>query len=287
MAIIAAVVIVAKDCSATNVIQTAIANTRLNEFESSYHTLKEQENWQEIIIKGIRTINNDALTNEEKSLIYARLASCYFYLGNYEEARKAALEGFKLAGDDPNLLGRSLYLQSAIYRATKQQELAFKMIKKALELTNNPKMNEYVKAKIYFNAGALHQDLFNQSELASQYYKQAMKIYKEYSDDYCRTAIRYIRCLVELGKLNEAKEFFENLQVKEGSKTFVHLLQIKGKICLKEGDNEKGLLYLNQALAIAQSKGMVKDAERLNELINNFISNQSQSTDTTQKNWGS
>jgi len=93
---------------------------------------------------------------------------------------------------------------------------------------------------------------------------------------------------MELGRLNEAKGFAQNLQVEENSKTFVHLLQLKGKICLKLGDNEKGILYLNQALSLARIKGMSKDAERLNELLINSTTKWSdkvkgQSTDPMQK----
>lgn len=237
------------------------------QFFEQYAQLKKQENWRDIIELGNQALSID-LTDTQKALVCNRLTSCYFYLGQYADAlesSKIAFSNAKASGDIEQQ-ARAIYLISAVYRAQKNKEESRKYIDTALKFTNK-NISDFTKAKIYFNAGALEQDLDNNPEKASKSYSIAMSYFEPGSDDYARTAIRNIRCFLELGKISIAKLESERLTIDPNTKTFVHFLQLKSKIDIAQERYGEAYQRASQALEIAKAKDMTQEVERLKSLI--------------------
>lgn len=95
-----------------------------------------------------------------------------------------------------------------------------------------------------------------------------MKVFSKDSDSYNRSAIRYIRCLLELEKIDLAISNINTLtkSVKIDSKTGVHLLQLQAKISFQQGKFQECNAYIDQALPIAKFKAMITDIQRLEDL---------------------
>ncbi len=260
-----------------------------SKFFQEYPKLKEQEAWPKIINLGLQSINTGNLTPEEQAVVNLRLASCYHYIGKFEMAAKIAENARKYleSSDNIDLLGRSYYLLSASYRSIslkapspdkqkKFTKIAHEWIDRALTLTDNSKVKNFTKAKIYFNAGALEQDVDHNNKKACEYYLKAMKIFAEEphaKDDYDRTAIRYLRSQLELGNLNaaelKAKELAKTIDL--DSKTGVHLLQLQSKISFQKDTFHESYNYVEQALDIALRKGLKTDIDRLEILKQTII----------------
>ncbi|GFR05493.1 uncharacterized protein TNCT_117071 [Trichonephila clavata] len=167
-------------------------NSSVEKFFQEYDALKESEDWKGIIDIGLKALEDSKITNENLALIKCRLTSCYYYLGQFEEALKVAkgtLEGATQA-DKKELQARSLYLISAIYRALflkaseeekteqKYKESASENIERALKLLSDHDVSDFTKAKVYFNAGALEHDVNVSLGSALEHYSQAMKLFK-------------------------------------------------------------------------------------------------------------
>ncbi|MFN7038789.1 MAG: tetratricopeptide repeat protein [Alphaproteobacteria bacterium] len=255
------------------------------EFFQKFEYLKQKEKWQETIELGNEALKAGPIGIDSVK-IELILASCYFYLGNINETlnlAKQILETINnLFEDQHDLKARALYLSSAAYRMLAQKaesEEGKKIytvnsdnnINKALELTKNVKLENFIIAKIYFNAGALEQDVKNNLAQSMEYYSKAMDIFgseKEWVDDYNRAAIRYIRCKLENGNLRtaliEAKKLSNNIDI--NSKTGVHLLYLIGKIYLKKEDYVRSYQCTKQAIDIANNKNMNADLAKIKEL---------------------
>ena len=250
-----------------------------HQFFVDYDQLKQNENWREIIRLGLDAIKLESITDKAKSRISSRLASCYYYLGDVAMALEQANHAIATASGDINLLGNSYYLLSAFNRAlstiAKKQPYyndAHNWIKAALELVNNPKITPGVKAKIYFNAGALYHDVDGELQSACFYYLKSMKIITV-GDDYNRTKIRYIRILLELNDLDKTVQQAGELekQIDLNTKTGVHFLQLQANIHFKLCDFVQCFKYIDQALVTAADRNMLEDVKRLQELKNKYM----------------
>lgn len=154
--------------------------TFTNDFFMNYDIFKASEDWAEII-----DLRNSALSkglnSKDNALINSRLASSLFYLGKKQEALDAATYAFGNAtlAENKELEARSLYLISASHRVLGLVEEAFSFIYDALKLVDNSGVDQITKLKIFFNSGALYQDLNHNSIKAKEYYAQALEICKD------------------------------------------------------------------------------------------------------------
>ncbi|OEY86378.1 hypothetical protein BIY23_04480 [Wolbachia pipientis] len=180
--------------------------------------------WSEIIaygesslefIKGLDSSKFSKKDYEYRVNISCEIISCHFYLGDHDKALKVAKDATAYTKQISNndLKVRISYLISACYRALASKEKgeqhekykkdADDYIKEACALCNKYPISQGIKIKVYFNAGALEQDLNNSPSAARKYYEQALNILEnpefkdKFFDNYCRTQIRYIRALLE------------------------------------------------------------------------------------------
>lgn len=248
--------------------------TYADDFFMQYDDLKESESWQEIVDLGNQALN-EGLNSRDNALINARLASDLFYLGKKQEALGAATYAFGNAtiAENKELEARSLYLILASHRALGAKEEAFSFIHNALLYVDNEEVGQITKLKIFFNSGALYQDLNHNPIKAKEYYALALKICKElyYEDDCNRTSIRSIRATLEQGDPIEANKEAHELEAKINlnNKTGVHFLQLKSKIAFALNDYPSACLYASEGLNFAVLKQMQTEIKMLNMLLKN------------------
>lgn len=246
-----------------------------SDFFALYESLKKEGKWREIIRNGVAALETKKLNNEQASLVNCRMASCYFYLGDHEAALKAAThasEQAQLAGHH-GLIARSLYLISAAYRALAQKgtnpahsQLALENIDIAILTLGNHDVGKSIQAKVYYNAGALHHDVFNNIENADTYYKMAMALFEKGSDDFNRTMLRHIRCLIELNKLAEAEIEATKLDIPLDTKTGVHFMIMMAKLNMKGKKYPEARHFLENAKKVAEEKSMGQEVQMLTDL---------------------
>ncbi|MEM7175695.1 MAG: glycoside hydrolase family 3 N-terminal domain-containing protein [Chlamydiota bacterium] len=266
--------------SSIQAICNALSETLLKEaFFSEFSLLKEREEWEMIRELGQKALADPSLDAVETAQIHARLASNAFYLGNYKEVKVHATSCQAIAKhfSDPSLWIRSLYLLSAHSRAlgnlshdqTKFQE-ACKWIDQAIALLKEDSPM-FLKAKVYFNAGAIFADDPNGNlDQAADYMSQAMDLFKRASckDDYIRAGIRKGKILLLQGNITDAMLLLTHLEpliVQE--KTRVHLLYVKAQILMAEGEKEEAKTVAEKAVIIAERLGMAVDKNRLEQLM--------------------
>lgn len=258
------------------------------DFMLRYKGLKEDESWQDILLE-IEALEDGsvALESNEYLRIYGVATRCCFYGGNYDKAEFYARKSAQIIENheseiDLNLHAESLYLYSAINRAradklkNKQEDYSAEYgnaeasIKEALSLAS--KLNEFVAAKVYFNAGALYHDVANDLPSSKEFYAKAADIFKSFAnqDDYNRTMLRLIRVDMEEGRLPEAELAARELNesIGDGCKTKVHALQLMGKIAMQGGKLLPASQFFEEARELADTKGMSGDSARLTTLIN-------------------
>jgi hypothetical protein len=250
-----------------------------------YYQLKSEEQWQKIIDISLYSMDCNILTEEEFAIINLRIASCFYYLGNFKETSVRAKKALDLllGGEQYDLLARSYYLISASYRAMALNSIniekkinqefvrtAHEFINKALVLIQE-KGNEvklFTKSKVYFNAGALFHDVDKNTKQAMSFYAKSTKFLNKDKDDYHRIEIRRIRCLLEENLIKDA--FEESLKLSKyidfNTKTGVHFLQLQAKIALAAKKYKQALYYAEKAIIIAKQKNMKLDLQRLEDL---------------------
>lgn len=258
-----------------------------------YYNLKSQEQWQKIIDISFYSMDIDNFSNQEAALIHLRLASCFYYLGNFKETSLRAKKALELLQKtkEYDLLARCYYLLSASYRTmalnSNNMQInqcnaefvtkAHEFINKALLLIqdNNFNIKSFTKSKVYFNAGALFHDVDKNTKQALIFYEQSTDFLSKDKDDYHRIEIRRIRCLLEEDRIEEA--FKETLKLEKyidlRTKTGVHFLQLQAKIAFADKKYKKALYYTNEAIAIAKQKNMKLDIKRLEDLKEKILAN--------------
>ncbi len=256
-----------------------------SDFFALYESLKKEGKWREIIKFGIAALETKKLNNEQATLVNCRMASCYFYLGDHEAALKAAKNASEQAqlAEHHGLIARSYYLISAAYRALAQKrtdptfsQLALDYIDKAILTLNSCEVGKSIQAKVYYNAGALHHDVFNDIEKADTYYNMALALLEKGSDDFNRTMLRHIRCLIELNQLAETKVEAAKLDVPLDTKTGVHYMIMMVKLNMKEQYYSEAMLLLENAQKVAEEKSMLQEVQILTNLLETIKSKQPQ-----------
>lgn len=245
-----------------------IASAYSGEFFDQFDRLKSQD-WPVVCDLGEKALQDDSLPNLEKAQIHARLASSYFYLGDYESMVRHVQECRSIALDlsSKQYLARALYLLSAYYRGNLLFEDARATISEAIELTESD-IEDCLKAKVFFNAGAAHaDDPFGDVFQAIYYYQKAINLFGEASDDAYRTQIRMAKCWLVLKNYREAWDRLSPLfQVDLKPRTHVHLQYISAQVNVAQGEWETALIRISHALEKAEKLQMKVDIERLIDL---------------------
>lgn len=245
-------------------------------FQVRYLELKGKEDWVGIIHLGEALLQQPGTPPAaQEALIRNRLASCYFYLGCYPEALESAQKSLNVAvhQKDCEAQARALYLISAVHRVLEQkypgkghQARATESILLAMTMPSQDAISAFTRAKVYFNAGALAQDVELDWVQAAQYYAEALRVFDPAGDDYARTLIRQARCFLSAGKPEEALSQAESLRSDPNTRTGIHLLQLKAQIQLALGNPALACLYIETALQLAKSTGMARETELLEAL---------------------
>lgn len=238
------------------------------DFFESYETWKTVEDWNSIINDGNKILEEN-LGADDNALVNCRIASSLFYLGQYKAALESANYAFGNASlvENKELEARSLYLLSASNRALGEKAEALFYINKVTPYIEG--IDNLTKIKIWFNKGAIYQDLEHDYIKAKENYKQALDIcaIERYKDDCNRVAIRSIRATLELGDALQANKEAKMLTISLDSKTGVQFLLLKSKIAYALGDLQAAHDYASQGLSIANSKQMHKEIQILNDII--------------------
>src|SRR5262245_22559192 len=94
---------------------------------ANFDRLAKSEQWAEIIAQGSKALEvaKESQRVAAEAKISAQLTSTAFYMGNFDQALLYANRCHQLSEsfEDPSLFLRSLYLESAIYRALAGKEL--------------------------------------------------------------------------------------------------------------------------------------------------------------------
>lgn len=237
-------------------------------FFDQFEDLKSRD-WHAICALGEKDLEDESLTDLEKAQICARLASSYFYLGEYESMKGyiEACRSIALDHSSKKYFIRSLYLLSAYYRGSSLFKEAREVIDEAMELLGSD-VEDYLKAKVYFNAGAAYADDPSGDPLkAIEYYQKALTLLDRSSNDAHRVQIRMAKSHLLLKQHKKAWEALLPLfQVDLQPRTSVHLQYICAQIYIAEGDFEAALVEINEALSGAEELSMAADGERLNKL---------------------
>jgi len=239
-----------------------------NEFSTQFDQLKSQD-WSLLCQLGEKALIEEKLTDLDMAQIHARLASSYFYLGEYDSMKThiIACEKFALDLSSKQYLLRSLYLLSAYYRGKELFVEAQAAIEKALELINDG-VDDCLKAKIYFNAGAAYADDPTCDPLqAISFYQKALTLFEQASSDAYRTQIRLAKSWLLLSNYEEAWTALTPLyQVDLEPRVSVHLLYVTAQLEMAQGNFDLALVRIEEALPLAKQLKMSRDIERLQQL---------------------
>ncbi len=266
-------------------VNSSPVNAPFDNYLFNFDQLKKDENWKEITLLGNQALSNCSILPAQKAKIHAQLASCYYYLGDYESSANHASSCLEISEclDDPILLMRSLYLLSAHKRGEgnknaaidpKQADQYFKearsLIDKAFLYFDHCK-DDFIKAKVLFNAGAAHSDDPNGDlKIATQRYQEAIKIYRslEEYDDFARTSIRLGKVFLLQGKLDDLSSLLNKIDINLlPQKTKVHYQYLEAQYYVAIEDYPKARFILLDAIKDAKALEMAADLDRLSRLL--------------------
>lgn len=246
-------------------------------YDDRYHTLKQSESWLQIIDLTEELIASCDLTSEQQALALCRQISCYFYVNNHATAFDLSKKAIGLAQSSQSntLIARSYYLASACCRALAPKQSGDYPAKsihyiveaiKLIEVAHN--VDQDVKAKVYFNAGATFHDIDSIQDLAKAelYYHQAIEFQEADSDDLYRTQMRLARCLMQQCKLDEAESLIADIKPEPGTKTYVHLLLLNCRVAMKGKKFKAADEHCEEGLQLSASKGMMREQQMFSEL---------------------
>jgi tetratricopeptide (TPR) repeat protein len=258
----------------------------IKDYLDQFARLAKSEKWEEILSRGSLALEAAKRSNRQsdEAKICAQLTSTSFYRGDYDQALIYATRCHELSEkfEDPSLLIRALYSESAVHRAFassenegKAQQEAYQravdICEKATELyTKKGVSNLNLKGKVYFNLGAAHADNpQGDLEKAKSCYLTALECYKKThaADDILRTTVR-------LGKLYLLQKDYEQCQrVLDEVRPFISSERLAMQADYLEAQLKLALGELKEAVKISQmglerakALGAKEDESRLQSL---------------------
>lgn len=269
----------------------------VSEFFRRYGVWRERSAWQEIIDKGKVALKSckGQKRYEEEVIIRSRLATTYYYMGDYTQADRHA--GICLAmsekHDNPTGVVKALYLQSAVSRAkaseskcsSKQQrffarakELALKALKRYDEANLQVTC---LRAKVLYHLASAYSDEVDSRDSrgpadrhhldkAKLWFHEAMVLFNlgYYPDDYQRSAIRKGKVMLLLGEVGEAREVVEMLRdADQRDRTRYHWVFLKGEVEAAEGKPLKAMRTAAVAKDRAKQHGAKQDIHEFKRFI--------------------
>jgi tetratricopeptide (TPR) repeat protein len=249
-------------------ISSSLLGTYTQEFEESFTTLRKND-WARVIELG-----HKALEEGSDPKIHARLASSYFYLGNYQAMKKhidLCLEE-SLDADSEGILIRALYLLSAYHRGQKSfgeaRAVSLKALSKARQIDNN-----YLIIKSLFNAGAAEQDdPAGNHEQAKEYLEEAISLSNPHDIMTHRILIRLGRAYLGTNCLQGSVAIVEKLSKETLSpRNTVHFRILAARVAHTKQDKSEVTKQLDLALQEAHTLKMEKDIERIEALKQSFL----------------
>lgn len=239
---------------------------------------RKTNDYVELAKMGEETLKNPSLSDKDQAKVHARLASVYFYLGKFDQAKHHATVGKNLAtgASLSKLLARNLNLLSASYRGLAKQETDPKKARalfeqaralgeEALTIARSFQDHPYLKAKVLYTAGAAYaEDVTEDPSTAIKYYKEALSYLKDNTIDKQRTLIRLAHAELRKGHLEHAWKTLSPLFSKYlDERVRVHLYQIAAEIAFAEKNVLQAAIYTKNALRIAQALRLSADVEQL------------------------
>lgn len=271
-----------------------ISSRGLNETSSlknyliHFDQLKKNENWIEIIQLGSQALLDPFISLNQKAKIHAQLASCSFYLGDYENCLSHAQNCLSLSEklDDSSLVIRAFYLLSAHKRAEGNQYLeinpklskhyfeeARSLIDQALEHLNYCS-DDFMKAKVLFNAAAADSDdPYGNLERAIERYQKAIEIYTSLRayDDVARASIRLAKVYLLQKRYKDLLCILKGIDVVSlPLKTKVHYQYLEAQYYASLQQPEKAKSILQEAIETAENLKMETDLKRLEALMSHL-----------------
>lgn len=139
-------------------------------------------------------------------------------------------------------------------------------------LRDHSDISDVVKAKVYFNGGALKHDLMNNFDAAIERYSQAEELFKKEElcdDDINRTIMRRIRANVESGRIQPDKLISEvqALNIDKETKIGVHQSILLSKLLIECEKIYEALICAKESLKVAKNKSMSTEVRMLNKVI--------------------
>ncbi|MBS3903705.1 MAG: hypothetical protein KGZ39_00080 [Simkania sp.] len=269
---------------------TLIAAPRCEEVElffSQLQTLKNKEQWQEIIHIGEKAESLSRIEEDVESefFIVDQLVSTYFRCGDFSKAYEKGrhLQDLAKIIDRKEYAVDSLYKLSATIRGlaseTDNPEEQSRLFTEARGYTEKALMicrSEHPKnlellAKVLFNAGAAEaDDVSGNLQAAISYYDEALLYFSlEASEDYVqRTMIRLGKAYLLLGDLDTASHLINELKKKSlEPRTFMHSLYLEAQLLRTQGKFQEASVIALKGQEIARSLGAKADLKRFEALI--------------------
>lgn len=161
--------------------------------------------WGELAIQEI--LGSDNI--ERQQLLVLKLASSYFYLGDYDSFQKVVLYAETLIVPEKHWKAQVeiLYLSSALARVRKQKDAVFLVEQALLVLDKQTENTDFLRAKVLYNlGGALTDGVDTDYGRAVKVLKQAEHLFRKMGDQYDlnRAVIRVARVLYLQGHYSRA-----------------------------------------------------------------------------------
>ncbi len=272
--------------SAPQIEEQRLAHSELDTYFDEFTSLKKSEDWNRIIALGEVAIQEAVRKQRwvDEATIHAQLASTEYYKGNYLKTVEHADRCRALAHctADEKLLVRSMYLQSAAYRALAgqakgdDQDFLFSRAaisgQDALKAYHDRKISDdNLLGKVYFNLGAAESDNPKGNlEQASKHYIDALTSFRQAqsSDDIVRATVRLAKVRLLQDQPKEAEKLVTEVRPQvRAERDLMHLEYLRAQIAQSQGSSKEAVFLAGQALSRAKKLGAQADEQRFQHFI--------------------
>ena len=260
----------------------------IEDYFKNFESLSKLEKWDNIITQGSAALEiaRNFHRHREEAKIYAQLTSTAFYMGDYTQALLYANHCHELSElfDDPSLLIRAIYLESAAHRALagkeEQEETQQYFYLRAVEICEEAAViysktaitNVNLKGKVYFNLGAAYADNPKGNiEKANNCYSIALDCFKHTNatDDVVRTSIRLGKIyLLQKNHLLCQQMLDEVRPLIVTERLSMHADYLEAQLKLAQNDLEAAFSIATVGLEKAKKLGAKEDELRLYQTLN-------------------